>query len=103
MAVTLALFPSLGTCPSCIVLLNKAFDRVWHPGLIFKLRKYGICGIVLKWIESFLYDRKQRVNIDGCFSRWKTVNSGYPKGPHWSFFIPHQDAYGILSFQAWSH
>ena len=48
----------------------KAFDRVWHSGLIFKLRQYRICGNVLKWIESFLYDRKQRVNIDGYFSRW---------------------------------
>jgi hypothetical protein len=49
-------------------------------GLIFKLRKYGICGNVLKWIESFLHDRKQRVNIDGYFSRWKTVNVGVPQG-----------------------
>ena len=49
--------------------ISKAFDRVWHSGLIFKLRKYGICGNVLKWIESFLYDRKQRVNIDEYFSR----------------------------------
>jgi hypothetical protein len=60
--------------------IYKAFDRVWHSGLIFKLRKYGICGNVLKWIESFLYDRKQRVNIDGYFSRWKTVNAGVPQG-----------------------
>jgi hypothetical protein len=64
--------------------ISKAFDRVWHSGLIFKLQKYGICGHVLKWIESFLYDRKQRVNIDGYFSRWKNVNAGVHP---WSFFI----------------
>jgi hypothetical protein len=28
--------------------ISKAFDRVWHSGLIFKLRRYGICGNVLK-------------------------------------------------------
>ena len=30
--------------------ISKAFDHVWHSGLIFKLRKHGICGNVLKWI-----------------------------------------------------
>ena len=69
--------------------ISKALDRVCHSGLIFKLRKYGICGNVLKWIESFLYHRKQRVNIDGYFSRWKTVNAGVPQGSTLSpFFIP---------------
>jgi hypothetical protein len=58
-------------------------------GLIFKLRKYGICGNVLKWIESFLHDRKQRVNIDGYFSRWKTVNAGYTRGPQLVLFSPY--------------
>ena len=56
-------------------------------GLIFKLRKYGICGNVLKWIESFLYDRKQRVNIDRYFSRWKTVNAGVPQGSIFGPFV----------------
>lgn len=60
--------------------ISKAFDRVWHQGLIFKLRKYGICGNVLKWIDSFLSGRKQRVNIEGYFSSWKTVNAGVPQG-----------------------
>jgi hypothetical protein len=27
--------------------ISKAFDRVWHSGLIFKLRKYGICGNIM--------------------------------------------------------
>ena len=49
-------------------------------GLVFKLRKYGIWGNVLKLIECFLYDGKQRVNIDGDFSRWKTVNAGVSQG-----------------------
>ena len=56
-------------------------------GLIFKLRKYGICGNVLKWIESFLYNRKQRVNIDGYFSRWKIVNAGVPQGSTLGSFL----------------
>ena len=67
--------------------ISKAFDRVWHSGLIFKLQNYGICGNVLKWIESFLYDRKQRLNIDGYFSRWKAVNAGVLQGSTLGLFL----------------
>ena len=42
---------------------------------------------MLKWIESFLYDRKQRVNIDGYFSRWKAVNAGVPQGSTLGLFV----------------
>ena len=40
---------------SCMVFcdISKAFDRVWHKGLLFKLRQYGIDDGVLEWISSF--------------------------------------------------
>ena len=45
---------------SCMVLCNvsKAFERVWHTGLIFKLRQYGIDGVLLNWITDYLVNRK---------------------------------------------
>lgn len=37
--------------------ISKAFDKVWHNGLLVKLQNYGICGSVLGWIENYLFDR----------------------------------------------
>ena len=40
---------------------DKAFDKVPHKRILLKLSKYGISGKLLKWIESFLKNRLQRV------------------------------------------
>ena len=67
---------------ACIVFLDvsKAFDKVWHKGLLFKLNQMGITGNALKWIESYLSDRFQRVVVNGCSSQWLYTNSGVPQG-----------------------
>ena len=41
--------------------VSKAFDRVWHAGLIHNLRQNGISGQFLKLIQRFLADRIQRM------------------------------------------
>ena len=48
---------------NCQVLcdISKAFDRVWHRCLLYKLEKYGIKGELLLWIESYLNSRKKSV------------------------------------------
>jgi len=45
--------------------LKKAFDKVPHRRLILKLESHGISGNVVRWIESWLCGRKQRVMLGG--------------------------------------
>ena len=58
---------------------QKAFDKVPHARLLKKLEKHGIQGKVLKWIEAWLKNRKQRVVLKGQTSEWE-VKSGVPQG-----------------------
>ena len=60
--------------------ISKAFDRVWHKGLIFKLKTVGISGSVLLWFTDYLDNRKQRVVLPGACSNWTSVNAGVPQG-----------------------
>ena len=49
--------------------LSKTFDKVWHDGLLYRLRRMGICGEYLGLIDSLLSDRFQRVLINGQTSK----------------------------------
>ena len=56
--------------------ISKTFDRVWHRGLIAKLRHNGI----RKWFESYLSQRFQRMVIPGGTSEWVEIKAGVPQG-----------------------
>ena len=58
----------------------KAFDKVDHDLLITKLRRYGVHPKLVKWIESFLCERKQKVVVDGHMSVIALIISGVPQG-----------------------
>ena len=58
----------------------KAFDKVPHRRLIVILRGYGISDKMCKWVEDFLHNRKQRVQVNGQFSKWSDVSSWIPQG-----------------------
>ena len=60
--------------------MSNAFDKVWHDGLLFKLKQNGISGQILNLLTSYLDKRKQRVLLNGCESHWAIVESGIPKG-----------------------
>ena len=58
----------------------KAFEKVPHKRLLYKLHWYGIRGSVHQWIQSFLSNRTQRVVIDSILSSPLSVTSGVPQG-----------------------
>ena len=59
---------------------SSAFDKVDHNLLLSKLHSLGIRGSLLQWIQSFLFERKQRVVFKGAVSSWVSVTSGVPQG-----------------------
>ena len=65
---------------SAFLDISKAFDKVWHKGLIFKLPQNGTSGNLLDILSDFLSDRKQRVVLNGQKSKWENVNEGIPQG-----------------------
>ena len=60
--------------------ISKAFDRVWHEGLIYKIKCMEVKGDLLALIESFLLKRQQRVVLNGQESEWLTIKAGVPQG-----------------------
>ncbi len=60
--------------------ISKAFDRVWHRGLIAKLQSIGIIGTLSNWFNSYLQNRSQRVVIPGTKSDWNVFNADVPQG-----------------------
>ena len=65
-----------------LILLDfsKAFDKVNHLKLLYKLRLHGVQGRVLNWIQSFLIGRSQTVVLEGDSSSEVPVSSGVPQG-----------------------
>lgn len=69
-------------CFTSLVLcdISKAFDRVWHIGLLTKLNAYGIRGKLHDWFNSYISDRKQSVFVNNTSSPLGHTNAGVPQG-----------------------
>ena len=68
--------------------IYKAFDRVWHNGLLHKLRPYGISCHIFGLISYFLSNRRLRAVLDGKSSQEYPVNAGVPQGPFLVLHFP---------------
>ena len=73
-------FNTTGATRAVALDISKAFDRVWHGGLLHKLKFYGISGQVFGLLSSFLSNRQLRVVLDGKPSQEYPVNAGVPQG-----------------------
>ena len=60
--------------------MAKAFDRVPHEKLLYKLEMLGIRNPLLSWIRDYLSNRRHRVMIEGIASDWHKIPSGVPQG-----------------------
>ena len=60
--------------------ISKAFDKVWHEGMIFKLKQVGVGGYMLDILTDFLSNRFQRTTLNGKSSEWKPIKAGVPQG-----------------------
>ena len=65
---------------SVLLDFSKAFDKVGHRKLLFKLKHYGINGDILNWIADFLQDQSQTVVVLGKSSKQTAVMSSVPQG-----------------------
>ena len=59
--------------------ISKAFNKVWHQSLLYKLKQNIISGNLLETSTEFLKDRKQRVVLNGQNSSWANVEAGVPQ------------------------
>ena len=84
-------FNKSGATSAVVLNISKAFDRVWHVGLLHKLKCYGISGQIFRLISSFLSNRWLQVVLDEKSSQEYPVNAGVPQdsvlGP--ALFLPY--------------
>lgn len=61
--------------------LAKAFDKVWHKGLLFRMYKSNFPVNIIKIVESFLSNRSFANKIYGEISNSREIKAGLPQGP----------------------
>ena len=93
MSIVNSLFTAFDCSPtldarSVYLDISKAFDRVWHQGLICKLRQIGVSGKLLILMQSFLSDKKQRTISNGKTSTWYHLSWCSPGLYPGSSFVP---------------
>ena len=64
----------------CFLTSKKAFDKVWHAGLLAKLAAVGVSGSAFLWFEDFLSQRFQRTVVGTCVSTELSPSAGVPQG-----------------------
>ena len=63
-----------------LVDFSRAFDKVWHIGLLHKLFHAGVPTCCVRWIRQFLSDRRASVRLNGECSKQRIFRAGVPQG-----------------------
>ena len=74
--------------------LSKAFDTLNHNLLLAKLNAYGFSFNAIKFVQSYLSERFQRVNIKSNFSEWCKILLGIPQGS----IVPFYSTFSLITF-----
>ena len=84
--------------------ISKAFDKVWHHGLLYMLKQNRISGNLLETLTDFLKDRRQRVVLNGQNSSWANVEVVVPQDYIIDplLFLIYKMIYQIISRRKWS-
>ena len=85
LSITHEIYKAFHANPSLVVRvvfldLSKAFNRVWHEDLMYKLKCLGVRGKYYGLIQSFLSDRFQGVVLNWQSSDWWHIKAGVPLG-----------------------
>ena len=76
--ITHHIYQSLNDCletRDVFLDISKSFDKVWHKGLLFKLKQNGISANLSNVITDFLYQRKKGVVLNEQHSSWTNVEA----------------------------
>ena len=60
--------------------ISKAFDKVWHAGLIYKLIYLGVPKYIIRFIKNFLSDRFFKVKVNDTYSEPCPITCSVPQG-----------------------
>ncbi|GFW16687.1 probable RNA-directed DNA polymerase from transposon X-element [Trichonephila clavipes] len=72
---------SMGQCTAAVFLdIQKAFDRVWHTGLLFKLINYNIPTPLILLLNSYISNRSFTVKINRTYSQTRSISAGVAQG-----------------------
>ena len=88
-------FNRSGATRAAALDISKFFDRVWHAGLLHKLKSYGISGQIFGLISSFLSNRRLRVVLDGNLHKNIELMLVFLKG---LFLVLHFSYYTLMTF-----
>ena len=60
--------------------ISKAFDKIWHNGILFKLKNYKFENFIILWILNLLENRTFKIKVNSSFSEIFQIEVGVPQG-----------------------